>query len=185
MPDPEKGCIDINSIFGGHMFKYQQGREKKRLTAAIMGAHTLGSAKVENSGYKGSWSSEGSEGVFDNDYYRQMLTRGWGPDLAVNGDEGRNQWKTVDNGSPGGLMLNSDLCLAYDNNSEHQKCMAENNFNNRKCKKFQNKGKPINALETQCCAWTHKGALFNKGVFDKNEKADLCGKQIPHRGKES
>jgi len=47
--------------------------------------------------------------------------------------------------------------------------MEENNFNNRKCKKLQNKGKPINALETQCCAWTHKGALFNKGVFSKQE----------------
>lgn len=96
-----------------------------------------------------------------------MLTRGWGPDLAVEGNEDRNQWKTVDNGEEGGLMLNSDLALAYDNNSIHQKCMAENNNNNRKCKKLQNKGKPINALTSQCCAWTHKGALFNKGVLDK------------------
>lgn len=77
-----------------------------------------------------------------------MLTRGWGPDLAVGGDPERNQWKTVDSGPSGGLMLNSDLCLAYDNNSEHQKCMAENNNNNRRCKKLQNKGKPINALHS-------------------------------------
>jgi len=68
MPDPENGCDDINSIFHTHLFKYQKGREKKKLTAAIMGAHTIGSAKVENSGYKGSWSE--TEGVFDNDYYR-------------------------------------------------------------------------------------------------------------------
>jgi len=115
-----------------------------------------------------------------------MLTRGWGPDLAVNGNEERNQWKTVDSGPAGGLMLNSDLCLAYDNNSIHQVCMAENNNNNRKCKKSQNKGEPINALHSNCCAWTHKGALFNKGVFDKKDgPADLCGKQIPARGKES
>jgi len=149
-----------------------------------MGAHSIGSARVENSGYKGSWST--SEGVFDNDYYRQMLTRGWGPDRAVEGNKDRNQWKTVDHGPPGIMMLNSDLCLAYDNNSLHQACMEKHNFNNRKCKNLQNKGKPINALETQCCAWTHKGALFNKGVFDiKNGKADLCGKKIPSRGKES
>jgi len=109
-----------------------------------LGAHTLGSAKAENSGYKGAWST--SEGVFDNDYYKQMLTRGWGPDLAVNGVKDRNQWKTIDNGPEDGLMLNSDLALAYDNNSVHQKCMAENNNNNRKCKKLQNKGEPINAL---------------------------------------
>lgn len=83
--------------------------------AAILGAHTLGSAKVENSGYRGSWTS--SPGVFDNDYYRQMITRGWGPDRAVDGNEERNQWKTVDHGPEDGLMLNSDLCLAYDNNA--------------------------------------------------------------------
>jgi len=113
-----------------------------------------------------------------------MLTRGWGPDRAVNGNEERNQWKTIDHGPKDGLMLNSDLCLAYDNNAIHQKCMAENNFSNRKCKKFQNKGKSINALETQCCAWTHKGALFNKGVFDiKEGKGMICGKEIPSRGK--
>lgn len=84
-----------------------------------MGAHTLGRAQKENSGYEGTWSGKESEGVFDNDYYRQMLTRGWGPDRAVGGNTDRNQWKTVDSGPAGGLMLNSDLCLAYDNNSIH------------------------------------------------------------------
>jgi len=177
MPDPENGCDDVNDIFGVHMFKYQKNKEKKRLTAAIMGAHTLGRARLENSGYNGTWSGEGSEGVFDNDYYKQMLTRGWGPDLSVGNNDGRNQWKTVDSGPAGGLMLNSDLCLAYDNNIEHQKCMAEHNNNNRKCKKLQNKGKPINALHSHCCAWTHKGALFNKGVLDKKQgSGQLCGK---------
>jgi len=74
-----------------------------------------------------------------------MLSRGWGPDLSVNGNEERNQWKPVDKGPAGGFMLNTDLALAYDNNSLHQKCMAENNNNNRRCKKLQNKGVPINA----------------------------------------
>jgi catalase (peroxidase I) len=58
--------------------------------AAILGAHTLGSAKIENSGYEGFWSD--SPGVFNNDYYRQMITRGWGPERAVNGNPERNQW---------------------------------------------------------------------------------------------
>jgi len=146
MPDPENGCDDINDVFKKHIFKYQRGREQKRMFAAILGAHTLGSAKVENSGYEGFWSD--SPGEFNNDYYRQMITRGWGPDRAVNGDVERNQWKIIDSDPTDGLMLNSDLCLAYDNNSKHQTCMAENNFNNRKCKKLQNKGSPINATET-------------------------------------
>jgi len=68
MPDPERGCDDLNSIFGQHLFKYHRGREGKRLLSAILGAHTLGSARVENSGYKGAWST--TPGQFDNDYYR-------------------------------------------------------------------------------------------------------------------
>lgn len=83
-------------------------------------------------------------------------------------------------------MLNSDLALAYDNNAVHQQCMKENNNNNRRCKKLQNKGEPINALTSQCCAWTHKGALFNKGVLDKKAGTGaLCGAQIPAKGKGS
>lgn len=145
MPDPENGCLDVNAIFKTHIFKYQRGDVKRRFIAAIMGAHTLGSAKVKNSGYKGAWSK--TPGQFNNDYYKQMLTRGWGPDRSVEGNDKRNQWKTVDSGEEGGLMLNSDLCLAYDNNSIHQECMEKNNFNNKRCKDRQNKGKPINALE--------------------------------------
>jgi len=64
--------------------------------------------------------------------------------------------------------------------------MKDNNNNNRRCKKLQNKGKPINALETQCCAWTHKGALFNNQVLDKSAGKDmLCGKEIPVKGRAS
>jgi hypothetical protein len=70
MPDPENGMDDINEVFFNHLYKYQNGKEKKRLISAIMGAHTLGRAKLENSGYEGSWSGEDSEGVFDIDYYR-------------------------------------------------------------------------------------------------------------------
>lgn len=68
MPDPENGCDDVNGIFKDHIFKYQDGKTKRRFIAAIMGAHTLGSAKLKNSGYQGSWSN--TQGSFDNDYYK-------------------------------------------------------------------------------------------------------------------
>lgn len=140
MPDPEAGCKDVQSVFGEHVFKFRSNPDKKGFTAAIMGAHTLGSAKPENSGYEGSWSSKESEGVFDNDYFRQLLTRGWGPDLAVGGNEGKNQWKIVDRAGPPSthrqMMLNSDMCLAFDNNSIHQACMKKNGFKPASCKKL-------------------------------------------------
>lgn len=73
MPNPENGCPGLDKIFGGHIFKYDPRRTwvgkawraktestwiKRRkhgdvwkLIAAINGAHTLGSAKLVNSGY--------------------------------------------------------------------------------------------------------------------------------------
>lgn len=69
MPDPEEGCKDVKEVFMDHMFKYQ-GPARKRLTAALIGAHTIGRAHHEFSGYDGTWSGPGSEGVFDNDFYR-------------------------------------------------------------------------------------------------------------------
>jgi len=45
MPDPEKGCDDVNDILRGHMFKYHE-RESKKFAAAILGAHTLGRARI-------------------------------------------------------------------------------------------------------------------------------------------
>ena len=119
MPDPEQGCTDLNNVFQKHIFKFSKGKQRKEFTAAVMGAHTLGTAKIHNSGYQGSWSSKESVGVFDNDYYRSLITKGWGPQLAVGGEEGRNQWQRVDKGRDPDhveMMLNSDLCLAYDNN---------------------------------------------------------------------
>jgi len=53
------------------------------LTAAISGAHTLGSAKPENSGYKGFWSGEKMSGIFNNNYYHSLMLNSWGPQLNV------------------------------------------------------------------------------------------------------
>jgi len=35
-------------------------------------------------------------GTFNNGYFQSMLLRGWGPNLAVAGNPGKNQWKRVD-----------------------------------------------------------------------------------------
>ena len=37
-----------------------------------MGAHTLGEAEKENTGYDGEWTP-GEENVFDNKYYKNMM----------------------------------------------------------------------------------------------------------------
>lgn len=79
MPNPENGCDDIAKIFNKHIFP---GKHKKAgwvRTTALMGVHTIGRAHKENSGYEGSWTRPNSTGVFNNDYYKEMLVNGWGP----------------------------------------------------------------------------------------------------------
>lgn len=124
MPNPELGCKGLEEIFLDHIFS--DTGMPWTMTAAISGAHTIGSAKLENSGYSGFWSDEKSQGFFNNDYYKSVLVTGWAPDLAVNGDHGKNQWKRVDQKreeSHVEMMLTTDLCMAFRNNPGYVECM--------------------------------------------------------------
>jgi hypothetical protein len=56
MPNPEHGCNDLKRIFVDHVFARSRKVNKRWThTVAISGAHTLGGAKLENSGYSGLW----------------------------------------------------------------------------------------------------------------------------------
>lgn len=81
MPDAEKGCTDLNSIFIDHIFNVKNIKERSRwrLTAAVTGAHTLGRARKENSGFEGTWSDATNQGVFNNDFYKSLILKGWAP----------------------------------------------------------------------------------------------------------
>lgn len=116
------------------------------MTAAISGAHTLGSAKVKNSGYDGFWSSAASASVFDIDYYKSILFKGWQPQLNVSGNSAKHQWERIDLGrtSDVEMMLDTDLCLVYKNNK-----LAETVNDSR----YDLSGEPLSALNGDCCAW--------------------------------
>lgn len=70
----------------------------KKLTTAILGTHTLGSAKQNNSGYEGQWTNNKNLGKFNNDYYISMLTKGWAPQIGVGDNINKTQWKRIDKG---------------------------------------------------------------------------------------
>jgi hypothetical protein len=53
------------------------------MTAAISGAHTVGGARLENSGYNGYWSDVENQGLFNNDYFRSIVLKGWAPEQRV------------------------------------------------------------------------------------------------------
>jgi hypothetical protein len=97
------------------------------MTAAIMGAHTVGKASIENSGYDGFWSDEENQGIFNNDYYHSLLMKGWGPEKAVNGNEHKNQWKITDlekDWRQDEMMLNTDICMVYKKN-DNEMCYKD------------------------------------------------------------
>lgn len=165
MPNPENGCSDLKEVFITHIFnvrqrvagKWLKKRGKWRLTAAISGAHSIGKAKLHNSGYQGAWSDPKNSGIFNNNYYKAVLGHGWGPNRAVNGNPNKNNWKRIDVqkcGEPFEMMLNTDMCLAYEYNELHEDCMKKHNRKHKKCKKFERKGRYLNAKTDSCCAWT-------------------------------
>lgn len=75
MPNPVLGCLGLGEIFLKHIYSGQSN--PWALTAAISGAHTLGSATIANSGFDGFWSDSGAQGQFNNDYYKSMIAKGW------------------------------------------------------------------------------------------------------------
>ena len=80
MPNPENSCNDLQKVFINHVYKQDFGSYKAwALMAALSGAHTLGFAKIKNSGYNGFWGDEENQAIFNNDYFRNVIAHGWGP----------------------------------------------------------------------------------------------------------
>ena len=59
LPNPENGCVGLYDIFVSNLYAAAEDEDTAwKYTAAINGAHTLGQAKLANSGYVGFWSDE-------------------------------------------------------------------------------------------------------------------------------
>ena len=179
MPNPEEGCAGLSNVFVDHI--YRDTGMPWTMTAAISGAHTIGSAKQANSGYDGFWSEPDQQGIFNNDYYKSLLLKGWSPQLAVGGDPLKNQWTRVDAGLVAGenqFMLNTDLCMLFEH-SRYGECMRATGNDGKFCKKELVKAGPLLAQEADgCCAWHNNRVLYRQGVLDKGEPADYCGQEI-------
>jgi len=154
LPDPET-CSDVQRVFVDSLGLQWSD------AAALMGVHTLGRARVENSGYDGWWSDPENSRRFNNNYFVAMLAKGWSPERAVGGNPGKNQWTRSDDGAthqrnPASkeMMLNSDLCLAFDEN-----------------------GADLDARTQNCCAWV---SADNFAAVIRNNGGEFCGSnQIP------
>jgi hypothetical protein len=124
LPNPENGCRDAPLPNGGESVKtsFVDSLELSWPQAAtLMGTHTLGRAASVNSGYDGWWSDPTNQGVFNNDYYKSLIGKGWEKVTTSVGSAGavKTQWNWIgkDSQTFGGtpvMMLTSDMCLWND-----------------------------------------------------------------------
>lgn len=86
---------------------------------ALIGAHTLGRGSVNFSGHEGIWVDDVDRtAVFDKRFYEEMLRRAWIPrNLDDNGLPQDWTWGNNNNGNPR-FMLNTDMCLLFDIDTE-------------------------------------------------------------------
>merc|ERR1711870_84780 len=91
------------------------GLKSWRLSAALMGVHTLGRMEKQHSGFGydppnefGWWNVSKGGRSFNNDYY-QSMTVGWQRVKAENPD--KSFWKRADSGPKLEMFLDTDLCL--------------------------------------------------------------------------
>ena len=201
MPNPEHGCRGkdgkdgLKQSFVDHIYKDQEF--PWALTAAISGAHTVGSAKPANSGYDGHWSSAEQQGKFNNDYFRRLILNSWGPERSVGGNENKNQWMLSDLNSDSKthkeMMLTTDMCLVYNYQPTHQECYDKDDtlstFDYREqCLQNHQFGGPfwkhretvqgfeeLDPTKHFCCAWMRVHVPTAAGVVPKEpgQFADL------------
>ena len=165
LPDPERGCVAVDETFVQRMgLSWSQA-------AALMGVHTLGRAKVANSGYHGWWSDPENSRKFNNNYYVSLVVKSWIPEHSISGNSNKNQWERGDIGrdtSTDGheMMLNTDVCLVWTEGPQDT---------------------PVVAKDENCCAWLISrivtGAIDNNGgefcgsrsMRGRGERQNCCG----------
>eukprot|EP00971_Amphidinium_carterae_P045989 905026-Amphidinium_carterae.1 len=82
-----------------------------RQAAALMGVHSLGRARPENSGYDGWWSDAVNSRKFNNNYYASIVGKGWMPEQL---SQNKNQWKRSDAGKDRGATQGKEMMLNTD-----------------------------------------------------------------------
>mmetsp|Transcript_43603 Transcript_43603/g.100513 ORF Transcript_43603/g.100513 Transcript_43603/m.100513 type:complete len:759 (-) Transcript_43603:55-2331(-) len=124
MPDPEQGCIENSRVFVHNMgLSFEE-------TVAMLGVHSLGRCRLENSGFEGAWEGAPDIKVLDTTYYRSMIANGWRREKTP---ANRTQWRRSDEDAPEAsdrriheIMLDTDLCLTFDEYIQYHDAMDPN-----------------------------------------------------------
>lgn len=141
LPNPINSCDAVEDVFMNRMGLTATG------ATALMGVHTLGRALPENSGYDGFWVSQQHARTFSPQYYGNMIAIGW---RSARSSGGKMQWIRADVGPPnplaGEMMLNTDMCLAFQTGDTPPWTRAED------------------TNHTNCCLWVETNSADLRGV---------------------
>jgi hypothetical protein len=96
LPGANNGLADIRRVF-----QTQMGLTMRN-AVALLGAHTLGRAEAQFSGFNGTWTTQPA--AFTNEYYTALTEDPWNPSTVAGG----TQWLAGRR-----IMLNADMELAY------------------------------------------------------------------------
>ena len=116
-----KGTFELHKVLD--FFKFQFNFTDRE-SVAILGAHTLGRTRVENSGFEGKWvrgtvDGKANSDILDNQFYRQLRGNWTQVEIA---QSGKMQWQrpnTVANSDQNrnrrqpNMFLNSDIAIAW------------------------------------------------------------------------
>jgi len=112
LPSPTMTSTGLFSYF------QQQFGFTRAQVVTIMGAHSLGGAKAENSGYKGKWTGPDNAG-FSELFYTNMISKDikW-TNVNVSPPNGTVKWQYdgvyATSGGDAGFMLNTDFEMFYE-----------------------------------------------------------------------
>jgi len=141
LPNPIHACDAVEEVFIERMGLTPE------MAAALMGVHTLGRALPENSGYDGFWVSQQHAKTFSHHYYKAIIAVGWKPARTI---KGKMQWNRADvdpdHHLHAEMMLNTDMCLAYQSGNTKPYTRSEDDNH------------------TGCCLWMDEARSTMSGV---------------------
>jgi len=154
----------------------------------LMGAHSLGHTHQENSGYGATVAAGNTDNlinawdttphVFDNQYYINMINRGW-PNAAQQNSINKNIWTRGD----GTIMFNSDMGIGFDINLDDTNCVDCGIFtqrcggaNNALCTNPVGGAAVTNALAT---SYINNNQLFLNNFAQSFVKLTTFGYGVP------
>jgi len=179
LPNAVEGCPAVDEVFNKRM-----ELDDWRLSAALMGVHTLGRMRAENTGFEGWWNTGEGARLFTNDYYKTMTT-GWLPKRNIGGDPKKSAWMRADDGPTTDLFLDTDLCLyqgkdttaANAVNSCHWSIIRSGDSNDNSCKdNSYTEGRDTSLFPfAGCCSREFADGI----ILDTVALSALCGDADP------